>query len=298
MDLVIRCQSLPMPGETIMAESSMEVCGGKGANQAVAAARAGGQVTMIGRVGDDAFGGRLISNLEQAGVDTRLVERTRDCASGLAIVAVERSSQNSIMVVAGANGRVCPDDVEAARGVIEASDILLLQLEVPTDAVIGAIEIARKAGVRIVLDPAPSLNSWPPDLLDVDLLCPNRSEAARMLGVPDESIETREDAEKAARALSDRGARNVVITLGDQGAVLFDGKHAKLAAPHAIDAVDSTAAGDAFAGALAVHWAEQDNLVSAVEFANAAGAIAVSREGAQPGMAERSKIEELWRTTQ
>ena len=195
MDLVIRCQSLPMPGETIMAESSMEVCGGKGANQAVAAARAGGQVTMIGRVGDDAFGGRLISNLEQAGVDTRLVERTRDCASGLAIVAVERSSQNSIMVVAGANGRVCPDDVEAARGVIEASDILLLQLEVPTDAVIGAIEIARKAGVRIVLDPAPSLNSWPPDLLDVDLLCPNRSEAARMLGVPDESIETREDAE-------------------------------------------------------------------------------------------------------
>ncbi len=298
MDLVIRCRSLPLPGETVLAESTAEVCGGKGANQAVAAAQAGGNVTMIGRVGDDAFGERLVSNLRQADVRTQFVKPTVACPSGLAIVAVEQSSQNSIIVVAGANGRMTAADVESARTVIESSDILLLQLEIPTPAVVRAVGIGREAGVRVILDPAPAPSDWPPTLFNVDLLCPNKSEAAAILGTSAEAIDTVHQAESAARLIAQKGARNVVITLGELGAVLFDGKRAMRVAPYTVEPIDSTAAGDAFAGALAVRWAEQGDLAEAVEFANAAGAIAASRQGAQPSMATRGDIDELCSTNE
>jgi ribokinase len=209
MDLVIRCATLPVPGETLFADSSTETCGGKGANQAIAAARAGGQVTMIGRVGDDAFAGRLLENLHREQIDCQWVCTTDHCESGLAIVAVEQSGQNSILVVSGANARLTIADVEAARAAIASSDILLVQLEAPLEPVLAAMEIARSSGVRIILDPAPAPKDCPHELLHVDFLCPNESETATILGTP---IETLEQAEVAARELHRRGARHVAIT--------------------------------------------------------------------------------------
>ena len=278
MDLVIRCATLPEPGETILAESSVEVCGGKGANQAVAAARAGGNVTMIGRVGDDAFAGRLVNNLRHEQICSDAVRITERCASGVAIVAVEQSGQNSIMVVPGANGHVDVEDVHTSREVISASHVVLLQLEIPAAAVLASIKIAREAGVRVILDPAPALRDWPIDLFNVDVLCPNESEAATLLGCPIGSLE---DAAAGARRLHQLGVRHAVITLGSRGTMVCEGGSPRLIQPFRVTAVDTTAAGDAFAGALAVRWSEGASFFEAVRFANAAGALTASQQGAQ-----------------
>jgi len=292
MDLVIRCASLPSPGETILAHSASEICGGKGANQAVAAARAGAEVTMVGRVGNDAFATRIIASFQRERINSDYVLSTTQSASGLAIVSVEQSGQNSIVVVPGANADLSVADVEAACSVIESSDVLLIQLEVPVETVIAAIRIAAAADVRTILDPAPAPEHFPPELLHVDLVCPNESEAAAMIGA---RVDTIDGVETAARELHRRGARHVAITLGERGTLLWDGEKSHLIETHSIKAVDTTAAGDAFAGALAVYWADSNNLVDSVRFANAAGALAASREGAQPGMASRNEIESLWR---
>tara|TARA_R110002049_G_scaffold27321_2_gene94086 strand:- start:195663 stop:196634 length:972 start_codon:yes stop_codon:yes gene_type:complete len=290
MDLVIRCAALPMPGQTVLADHSEEICGGKGANQAVSAARVGGQVTMIGRVGSDAFAGRLVDNLMKARVDCRTVIKTPQCASGLAIVAVENGGQNAIMVVAGANGRFTPSDIHEHRDVIEQSDALLLQLEIPIDAVLSAIEIAKAARVKVILDPAPMPSQWPRELLQVDLLCPNESEAAALCGF---DVESDEQVAAALRQLHSQGARHVVITRGEKGCDCFDGETITHIDAVPIRAVDTTAAGDAFAGALGVHWTQHRDFIAAVEFANAAGALAASRSGAQPAMGTLTEIETL-----
>ena len=293
MDLVIRCERIPLSGQTIMAESSAEFCGGKGANQAVAAARAGGDVVMIGRVGSDALADRLLANLKLHGVDTRCLARCDDCASGLAVIAVDDSGQNSIMVVPGANARVSIEDIEAAKSTIQKSDVLLLQLEVPMESVIRAIQIAKQSGVRVVLDPAPAPEQWPSELLRVDLLCPNETEAAALVG---QSVKSREQAADAARKLRAMGAANVAITMGGQGTLMLSDDRCEFIPAYPVDAVDTTAAGDAFAGALAVRWSEQTGLVEAASFAAAAGALAASRPGAQTSMASRQEIETFWRT--
>jgi len=298
LDLVIRCVSIPRPGETLLAEAAAEVCGGKGANQAVAAARAGGSVTMIGRVGDDAFAGRLVANLERENIDCQWVRTTSRCASGLAIVSVAQTGENAITVVSGANARLSAADVAAARNVITAADVLLVQWEVPLDTVLAAMDIAHAAGVQIILDPAPTPKQRPAALFDaalfdVDLICPNESEAAALTG---SAVETREQIEAAAAALHHKGARQVAITVGRRGALLWAGEKSAWVEPFSVTAVDTTAAGDAFAGALAVFWAEQDDLLEAVRFANAAGALAASRRGAQPSLGARGEIETLWRT--
>ena len=193
MDLVVRCPSLVLPGQTILADSSSEVCGGKGANQAVAAAKAGGQVSMIGRIGNDAFADRLMTNLKQHQIDCTAVKRCADGGSGLAIVAVESSGENSIMVIPGANAQVSAEDVREHRSLIESADVLLVQLEIPLDAVITSIRIAKSAGVKVMLDPAPTLTQWPAELLEVDLICPNETEAAVLVNHP---VDTIKDAEK------------------------------------------------------------------------------------------------------
>ncbi|MBB3209479.1 ribokinase [Rhodopirellula rubra] len=290
MDVMIRCATLPTRGQTVSASSSREVCGGKGANQAVAAAKAGGSVRMIGRVGDDAFSQRLITNLVEHRVDSQSVRTTPRCASGLAIVAVEDSGENSILLVAGANGCVTPDDVIVCRDTITASDVLLMQLEIPTATVLAAAQIARDAGVRCILDPAPVPHDWTDRLLEVDLICPNETEAGEITGIP---IETIADAEEAAKQLHRRGAKNVVITLGERGTLLCADGRCQHIAPVPIQAIDTTAAGDAFAGALAVRWAECDDLADAVRFASAAGALAATSEGAQPSLPARTEIEAL-----
>ncbi|GAA4457362.1 ribokinase [Novipirellula rosea] len=289
MDLVVRCDRFARPGETITANSSSEIGGGKGANQAVAAALAGSNVRMIGRVGDDAFANTLLQKLRSHDIDCNGIAKTTDCPSGLAIVTVEASGQNAIMLVQGANGRVTPEDVDANRDAIETADVVLLQLEIPLDAVLATIKIAKQAGVRVVLDPAPVPPVWSDELLCVDLVCPNETEAAAITGRP---VETIADAKEAARELHRRGSKNAVITLGDRGSVLYTDDTFHQFAADKITVVDTTAAGDAFAGALSVRWAETDDLVEAMRFASAAGAIAASRDGAQPSMGTRPMIEE------
>lgn len=292
MDLVVRCGHLPVPGETIIADTSDEIPGGKGANQAVAAARAGGQVTMIGRVGDDAFAGRLLENLQKEKIDTAAVRATSGCASGIAVVAVESSGENAIMVVPGANGRVSCDDVQSAADLIRAADILLLQLEIPLDAVAAAAAIAKDADIPIILDPAPMPPSLPSGLLAVDVICPNQSEAAAIVGRPIVNVA---DAREAIPLLHRQGAKQVIITMGGHGALLSDGDAVSLIEPFPITPRDTTAAGDAFAGALAVGLASGDSLEQAARFAAAAGAIAATRLGAQIGMPTRDEIEQLAR---
>lgn len=289
MDLVVRCAHLPEPGETIIADSCEEVPGGKGANQAVAAARAGGRVSMIGRVGQDAFATRLVDNLRTEEVDCSSI-RTSPGASGVAVVGVERSGENAIMVVPGANGKVDLADVDAAAESIRGAQRLLVQLEIPLDTVLAAIDVARRASVPVILDPAPMPSSLPDGLLHVDLVCPNQTEASAMIG---RAIDSVQDAIDAIPMIRQLGAENVIITLGDQGVVMGDGVSSDWVQPTKVDAVDTTAAGDAFAGALAVRLADGDSLPDAVRFASAAGALAATRPGAQPGMPTASEIEAL-----
>lgn len=291
MDLVVRCRHLPRPGETILADDAREVPGGKGANQAVAAARFGAQVSIIGRVGSDGFAKSLLENLQAEKIDTHAVQTTADSPSGLAIVFVDSAGENSITVVPGANGQVTPADVERFAGVIHAADVLLVQLEIPVDAVLAGIQLARKSGTRVILDPAPAPNSVPAGLLDVDALCPNESEASAILGRTIDSIDS---ARAAAGDLQRLGAKNAIITLGSKGAVVCDERGKIQHVPSVeVAAVDTTAAGDAFAGALGLFLAYESSMVDAVRTACLAGALAASRAGAQASMPTRDELFEL-----
>jgi ribokinase len=290
MDLVIRCRQLPRPGETIMADDSAEVPGGKGANQAVAASRLGATVQMIGRVGDDAFADRLLDNLAREGVGTALIRRSANCASGLAVVSVDKTGENSIIVVPGANRLLSVEDVSASADAIRDSDVLLLQLEVPLETVSAAAQLARDAAVPVILDPAPAPTELPAELRRVDVICPNQAETTAILGRPIESIE---DARGAARELTRRGAKAAMITMGAEGAVVSNGKQVDWIEPFPVQAVDSTAAGDAFAAAVAVRLASGMSPVEAAQFGCAAGAVAATRHGAQPGMPSLADVASL-----
>ncbi|QDT42167.1 Ribokinase [Gimesia alba] len=290
MDLMIRSAKLPLPGETVIADSKVENPGGKGANQAVAAARMGADVTMIGCVGDDSFAEQLLANLNAEGIETTHVSQLAKTTSGVAVVMVEASGENAILVVPGANGLVGSAELERVRRVIYESDVLLMQLEVPVETVIAASAIAREAGVPVILDPAPAPATVPSGLLNVDLICPNQSEATALLNRPADSLQ-----EAAARVseLTTLGPRRAIITMAEQGAVLFEGERVKQVPPFEINAVDSTAAGDAFAAGLAVRLAEGATLFDAARFASAAGALAASGAGAQTAMPTREQIETL-----
>jgi len=291
MDLVVRCDRLPKPGETITASAFGEFCGGKGANQAVAAARSGGRVSMIGRVGDDVYADVLRANLVREQIDCEHVLPTANCPSGIAIVSVELSGENSIVVVPGANGAVCIGDLTPSFEAIRNADVLLLQLEIPVDVAIAAISFAKRSSVRVILNPAPYPPEWSVGLLAVNLLCPNQREAECMVDFKLDSIEA---AKRAALEIRRRGAPAVVITLGSRGSVVSVGERTDWIAPYKVDAIDTTAAGDAFVGALAVRWSETDDLFEAIRFASAAGALAASKVGAQPSLPNRDKILQLF----
>ena len=291
MDLVIRSPRIPQPGETIIGSEFQTVPGGKGANQAVAAARQGGQVTMVGRVGEDTFADALLENLASAEIDATYVHRDKQAASGVALIVVDDHGENIIVVASGANMRMTEKDVEAAEAAIAESDVLLLQLEVPLPVVKRAAQIAQSHSVTVVLNPAPA-RELPPDLLaSVDVLVPNESEAALLTGLP---VGSQSELEKAASKILNLGVRSVVITLGKRGAFLASADYkSKIYEAFSIQPVDTTAAGDAFVAGLAVNYGAGKTLPDAIRWGNAAGAVAASRFGAQTSLPKRNEVQEL-----
>ncbi len=293
MDLVARAPRIPRPGETIIGGEFRNVPGGKGANQAIAAARLGATVSMVGRVGRDTFAGPLLDNLDADGIDHTFVVQDPEAATGVALIVVDDGGENSIVVAPGANMRLSPADVDGAEAAIAGADALLLQLEIPLETVIRAAEIARARGVKIILNPAPA-RSLPAELLSlVDVLIPNESETALLTGLP---VGNQAEARTAAAALQDSGVGTVILTLGERGAMLATEGKTELFPAFDVTPVDTTAAGDAFVGGFAVALAEGRTLPEAVRWGNGAGGLAATKLGAQPSLPARRDLERLLAT--
>jgi ribokinase len=278
-DLIIKVARIPKPGETILGGEFARAAGGKGANQAVAAARAGGEVTFIARVGRDANGEQAVAGFAAEGIDVKRVIRDAKCPSGVAFILVDPDGENSIVVASGANDRLNPTDVRQAKSAFRRARIVLLQLETPLPTVAAAIELAVACGVQVVLNPAPA-RPVPAQLLRrVYLLTPNQSEAELLTGV---TVDDEVAAAKAADRLLARGVKNVIITMGLRGAFVAGKDLRQMIPGFKVKAVDATGAGDIFNGTLAVALAQGRSLLEAARFACASAAISVTRFGAQP----------------
>jgi ribokinase len=288
MDFVVRVAALPRPGETVAGHGFATIPGGKGANQACAAGKLGGRARMVGRVGEDVFGAQLLESLRAAGVDTAGVRVTEATPTGVALIFVEEGGRNEIVVASGANACLTPEDVKREiRG--SAGDLLLLQLESPLETVEAAAALGAARGMKVVLDPAPA-RILPDALLGhVDCLTPNESEALLLLGRAAGEV-TLAEAPQVAAALRRRGVRSVILKLADKGAFFDDGKDARHFPAPKVEAIDSTAAGDTFNGALAVALAEHRDVADAIAFANAAAALSVTRLGAQASIPTRAEV--------
>ncbi|WP_179404172.1 ribokinase [Burkholderia guangdongensis] len=290
MDLVVRAPRLPKPGETLAGRTFAQAAGGKGGNQAVAAARLGARVAMIGCVGADAHGDALRAGLEAEGIDCAGLASSASAPTGVALIVVDDASQNAIVIVAGSNGEVTPDTIARHEATLAAADVLICQLETPADAVHAALRAGRRLGRTVVLNPAPAVAPLPADWLPlVDYLIPNEVEAAALTGLP---IDTPADAQAAARALQANGARNVLITLGARGvlALSADGAARHYPAP-AVHAVDTTAAGDTFIGAFSARLAAGADVDAAIRFAQRAASLSVTRAGAQPSIPTLAELD-------
>lgn len=287
MDLVMRTPRVPASGETLNGHDFRTVPGGKGANQAVACARMGGKVILIGQVGDDAFGETLRDGLIRDGIDVSSVTRTSAVGTGVAVILVEDTGQNRIMLASGANGTLQPIDIDNAGALIRSAAMLIVQLEVPMSVVQRAVEIAHGAGVPVLLNPAP------PDLLPegilsrVCILVPNESEASMLTGLP---VVDAPSAIAAARLFRRQGVGSVVVTLGEQGVVVVDDAGERHLLAHVVKAVDTTAAGDTFIGGLSVGCVEGLSIDAAVAMGQRASALCVTRHGAQPSIPYRREL--------
>jgi ribokinase len=289
-DMIVRVARVPRPGETLLGGAFITAAGGKGANQAVAAARAGGRVAFVARLGSDSLGDEALARFREDGLDVSRVVRDRSHPSGVALIFVGADGENSIAVAGGANQRLSAADVAAARGLISGARVLLLQLETPLKTVEAAARLARQAGVEVILNPAPARRLPASLLRRVSILTPNESEAELLTGVKVTGVAS---AAKAARLLLGRGPATVIVTLGSQGAWVATRTGEHLVPAFKVKAVDTTAAGDVFNGALAARLAEGVPLLEAVRFANAAGALSVTAHGAQPSIPMRNRINTL-----
>ena len=294
VDLVTRAQRMPNKGETLIGDAFDIFTGGKGFNQATAAARLGAQVTLIGKIGDDPFANILRSAIDTEHIDNRYVKTDAENGTGIATIFIEPDGNNSIIVVPRANMCLTPKDVEHAAESIAQAEVLLLQLEIPINASQTAIEIAKANETIVILDPAPA-RSLPQDMLEqVDILTPNATEATVLSGY---TVTTPEEAMTAAKTLQKQIATDehsaVVLTLGEQGVLLCTPAQTTRIHPISVEVIDTTGAGDAFNGALATALANGDDLSEAVAFANVAGASAVTELGATPSMPTRAKIDEI-----
>ena len=287
-DMIIRLDRIPRPGETILGGEFATAAGGKGANQAVAAARAGGAVTFVARVGRDALGDQALAGFVRDGINVQHVSRDAAQPSGVALIFVDRSGENSIAVASGANGRLALADVAKASATLSRARMLVLQMESPLNTVLAAARTAKRAGVPVILNPAPARPL--PDALYkcVSILTPNETEAELLTGI---KVDNDDAAARAAGTLIARGVRTVILTLGARGAFAATAQSRQLVPGFKVKAVDTTAAGDVFNGALAVALAEGKPLLEAVRFANAAAALSVTKPGAQPSAPRRREIQ-------
>ncbi len=288
-DLVINTSRIPEPGETVLGGQFMMAAGGKGANQAVAAQRLGGDVTFVACVGDDLFGKDSLEGYRREGMNTSFVSVKNGVPSGVATIVVDSAAENVIVVAPGANSELGTAEIDAALSEIEAADFVLMQLETPMETVEYAAGRAFEAGTKVVLNPAPAAQLSPSLLSKLWLITPNRTETQLITGLP---VTNEEEAAAAAEALVSKGVKNVVITLGSKGAYVLSEDFKGIIPANPVKAVDTTAAGDTFNGALCVALSEGMSLPEACRFAAKASAIAVTRMGAQPSIPFRREIAE------
>lgn len=286
-DLVVRTPRFPQPGETISGEDLQVILGGKGANQAVAAARHGAQVAMLGRVGKDNFGDFLLDNLRQNDVGVQYVQRD-NASTGTAIIVVDSNGQNSIVLSAGANGKVSLEDVNAAS--FADLRLLLLQLEIPIPTVFAAAQRAHKEGMQVILNPAPA-KQLPEELISLaDYLIPNETELGLLT---DMDVHDLPSAERAAKSLIERGVKNVIVTLGSKGALIVSPAQTTHVETFKVNVVDTTAAGDAFIGGFGYSLLQNKSLAEAARYGCACGALATTTFGAQPSLPTKEEVEQF-----
>ncbi len=289
IDLVTKTPRLPVAGETLQGYEFFTTAGGKGANQAVAAARLGALTYIVGRLGDDDFGRQLLSGLKAAGVYTDGILVDAAANSGVAMITVDEAGENNIIIVAGANGRVSQQDVERLAVLLPGASALLLQFEIPIPVVLSAAQTAHKFGVMVILDPAPAVSDIPPELYPlIDIITPNEIEASQLVGFP---VDGQEAAHQASIELLKRGVGTVIVKLGDRGVFCATGRETFFIPAFSVQAVDTVAAGDAFNGGLAVALTEGRPLREAVVWGAAAGALAATKSGAQPALPDREALE-------
>jgi ribokinase len=287
MDLVVRSPRIPVSGETILGGDFLMVPGGKGANQAVAIARLGVHCIFVARLGDDVFGRKSLENFQKENVDTRYVTLTPDTPSGVALITVDEAGSNAIMVAPGANARLTPEDVDRAQAEICSAGAVVAQLEIPLATVQGVAELAHQAGVAFVLNPAPAQKLSPALLALVTVLTPNEIEAEILTGI---KVVDPESACQAADRLLDMGLQAAIVTMGSKGFLLAEGSRREYVPAEKVKVVDTTAAGDAFTGSLAVGVGRGHSLREAALFANRAAALCVTRMGAQPSMPTMEEV--------
>lgn len=286
-DMVITTDRLPKPGETVLGGNFKMFSGGKGANQAVAAARLGGNVSFISNLGDDLFGKQLIEQYKKEGIDTRYVFSDENLSTGVALITVDKEGENCITVASGANEALYPDDIDKAIDAFDSAEILLLQLEIPIETVEYAAKLAYKKGIKVILNPAPTTKFSDELLKCLYAIIPNRVEAELLSGI---KIIDRQSAKKAADIIAAIGVNKVIITLGNKGVFIKDGVNYYDIPAYKVKTIDTTAAGDTFCGAFCVGLLENTNILDAVKMANKAASITVTREGAQSSIPYKHEI--------
>lgn len=294
VDLTGRTPHMPVPGETVLGSSFKMGAGGKGSNQAVAAHRAGADVTLVTKVGKDVFATVATDFYKNEQMDLSYILEDEEKETGCALILVdEKSAQNEIVVISGACGNITSEDVERCRGLIESADILLLQLEINFDALYKVIDIAHAAGVKVILNPAPAAALPDEVMKKIDLVTPNETEAQILTGV---TIQNEEDAKKAAKVFMEKGVKEVVITLGSMGAFAMNHEKAELIGRLSVEAVDTTGAGDAFNGGFVMALAEGMDLFTALRYGNVTGALSVTKYGTAPAMPTRAEIDAMYQS--
>lgn len=287
MDLVVNVDKMPKPGQTIIGSNFKEVPGGKGANQAVAMARLNGNVSMIGKVGEDGFGQTLINSLKNDKVDTTYIKTTKG-ATGVALITVDNNAQNSIVVSPGANFEVKEEDIDNNIEAIKNSDIVVLQLETPLNTIKYALKKSKELNKYTILNPAPALKLDDEIIKNVDLLTPNETELEIISGV---SIEIEEDIQKAAQIMIEKGVKELIVTLGSKGSLYINKEKSIFKKAYKVEAVDTTAAGDSYTAALAVALSKDQSIEEAMDFASKVGALSVLKEGAQSSLPTLEDVE-------